>query len=137
MTDTTGLRRAIADAIRQEARTSVPRQSTLRPVRKVGVFLPFAVEPEPTEEDRARWARRSAERDREYAALLASHAPRVAAAEGVIRELLELHAPVTNGHNELPPWNHATCDGCDMDGHDAEAPQWPCRTYDVLASWSG
>lgn len=41
------------------------------------------------------------------------------------RAILDLHATDTI---ERP-----TCGGCDIDGYEAEAPEWPCRTVQTVA----
>jgi hypothetical protein len=41
--------------------------------------------------------------------------------------VLGLHAPNKDGK----------CEGCDMDGYECEEPEWPCRTYQLLAERRG
>lgn len=47
----------------------------------------------------------------------------------VARAILHLHRSATI---EAP-----TCQGCDMDGSDAEQPGWPCRTVETIAGIYG
>lgn len=52
-------------------------------------------------------------------------------------EVIELHGP--------QPWMIATdgtvrrwvCEGCDLAGYDAEAPDWPCKTTGVIGRHLG
>lgn len=53
----------------------------------------------------------------------------------VMQCIVELHAPV--------PWltaasRHRTCAGCDQGSHpgDAESPEWPCRTAQLILDGS-
>ena len=115
-----------AEAVRDAART----RPNLADIRKVAAYLPYAVRPEPTPEQRAETARWAAEQDRLHAERIASHAGRVEGADGPMRDLLVLHAPIGTGRYDT------RCGGCDIAGTEAEPPDWPCRTYDVLAGWT-
>lgn len=42
-------------------------------------------------------------------------------------KLLKLHKKDERG----------ACDGCDMDGYECDAPEWPCRTVRLLAEHFG
>jgi hypothetical protein len=55
----------------------------------------------------------------------AEHAAVVAAAPELLRPVLELHAPTAD--------RYPRCDGCDMNGWEAEAPEFPCRTYELVS----
>lgn len=72
----------------------------------------------PDPADVARWRAetqdRHAHEDARHAELLA--------AGGVVAALAALHAPD----------NRRDCEGCDFGGYDAEAPEWPCRTWQLL-----
>lgn len=61
---------------------------------------------------------------------LEEHADRLSAAseagDQLTYRLLQLHAP------ERTFETFYTCRGCDFSGYDAEAPEWPCRTYSLL-----
>jgi hypothetical protein len=43
-------------------------------------------------------------------------------------EVLSLHAPV---RDNTYPW--LICNGCDYGGMESEPPEWPCRTYTLVA----
>lgn len=79
----------------------------------------------PTPEERERWRRRAAEADQERRARLLRHDQLIATATGLQRAVLELHAPV--------PGAREVCEGCDIDGYEAEPPEWPCRTWALAA----
>lgn len=88
---------------------------------------------EPTPEERAtrdtqmaQYREREAERQARYEVGLVA----LAAADEVTRAVLELHAPVEQ-------YGRRVCEGCDMDGYEAESPEWPCRTVEVLAKANG
>lgn len=49
-------------------------------------------------------------------------------AETVLAELEALHSPARGDYGFTWP----RCDGCDMDGFEAESPAWPCRTAAIL-----
>lgn len=109
MTEHDDLRAALNKALRDAAKPLVAEARAAAPpllVRKVAAYLPFAIEPEPTPEERERWRREAAERDRVHAERIASHPARVAAAVSPLREVLELHAPVTGG---IWSYTGATC----------------------------
>ena len=61
-------------------------------------------------------------------AAAALHERLLAASEGVLRQLAELHRPHPDDVDGMP-----TCRGCDVDGPTAADPVWPCRTYTLLA----
>jgi hypothetical protein len=49
---------------------------------------------------------------------------------------LELHAPI-NPYPTRDQWAERECQGDDMSGHDAEDPDWPCRTVYTIATTLG
>lgn len=53
------------------------------------------------------------------------------ATDGLLRQVVELHGP-TN-----PSSLGWECEGCDFDGYEAERPQWPCRTTELIAEKFG
>ncbi|MFB6392700.1 hypothetical protein [Polymorphospora lycopeni] len=57
-----------------------------------------------------------------------AHTALLAATDGVLRSVVELHAP----HGRV-----SECEGCDFDGYDAERPDWPCRTIELIAEQVG
>lgn len=123
------LRQALSKAMRDAFR---PFGGRLRSVQKIAAYLPITVQSEPSAEERARWAAAAVEADRMFAERLWSHPQRVAAASSPLREVLELHAPVTLDGS----YPRAECHGEDLNGYDAEPPSWPCRTYRLIAGWS-
>lgn len=46
---------------------------------------------------------------------------------GLPKAIADLHSP------EPGAWPR--CTGCDVDGAEAEIPEWPCRTIDTLIEW--
>lgn len=60
----------------------------------------------------------------------AGHLALLAATDGALRAVVELHAP------QWHTWRWC-CEGCDMDGYDVEAPEWPCRTVELAAQELG
>jgi hypothetical protein len=90
--------------------------------RKILGVGPETWTPEQIAIDRAAF---KAETEKIVAKIQADHAAVVAAAPELLRPVLELHAP-TNDR-----W--AKCDGCDMNGWEAEAPEFPCRTYELAS----
>jgi hypothetical protein len=86
---------------------------------------------EPTPEERAEMERARAEyRQREALRLeaLAAARERLAAiTDPLTRAILDLHA---EGERE-------ECQGCDVDGYEAESPPWPCRTVETVAAHHG
>jgi hypothetical protein len=79
----------------------------------------------PEQKERAR-AEFAAESARIRVTVMAEHAVRVVGATGLQRQVLELHAPVFYGAGR-----DAHCGGCDFGGWEAEAPDFPCRTYEL------
>lgn len=59
----------------------------------------------------------------------AGHLALLAATDGPLRAVVELHAP------QWGSW--WTCAGCDFDGYDGEPPAWPCRTAEAVAEALG
>lgn len=59
------------------------------------------------------------------------HGRLVAATDGVIRAVLELHGPKLL----LGVW--WGCEGCDQNGYDSEPPAWPCSTVTLIAEQLG
>lgn len=55
------------------------------------------------------------------------HAAIVQPLTGALRAVAVLHSPDDDG----------TCTGCDFDGMEAEAPEWPCRTIDTITETEG
>lgn len=82
--------------------------------------------PEEQERDRAEFA---AESERIRTTVTAEHSERIAQATGLQRQILELHAPVFDEYDR-----RGRCDGCDFGGYEAEAPEFPCRTYELAAA---
>lgn len=76
------------------------------------------------------WMQRRAE---SRTAIELAHASALAAADGAARAVLELHAPVFRGDFG----DDAHCDGCDVDGYEAEQPAFPCRTYELVRDFGG
>jgi hypothetical protein len=61
----------------------------------------------------------------------------LAATDGVVREIVELHGPKpyhvrTDG--SVAWWE---CRGCEFSGYDGEPPVWPCETTELIADRSG
>ncbi|OLT24374.1 hypothetical protein BJF79_13610 [Actinomadura sp. CNU-125] len=107
-------------------------------VNKPGVIVPVSREllldhglVEPTPVERAERERRAAEwrqRAEEHEARRAAAREALAAITApVARIVLDLH--VENPRGE--------CGGDDMDGYDAEFPEWPCRTVEKVAAHYG
>lgn len=86
--------------------------------------------PEPTEYEKSLWREehraKDAARHRELAAD-ADALDIVALEHPALAAVIELHRPVDCYAGEWP-----VCDGCDMDGYEAERPGWPCRTIDAI-----
>jgi hypothetical protein len=82
--------------------------------------------PEQREADRAQYAAETrAKRD----GVMREHQRQLAAVESAaMRAVLELHAPTFYGESSQYP----TCTGCDMAGYECEAPDFPCRTYELI-----
>jgi hypothetical protein len=76
------------------------------------------------EHDRAVWAEEST---RIRLGILAAHAQALAAADGLRRAVLELHAPVFSGDSDRYP----NCEGCEYGGYEGEPTSFPCMTYDL------
>lgn len=72
----------------------------------------------PTPEQAAAHAASQRAHRARIAALQEEHATLVAALTGPARAVAELHAVNDNG----------CCQGCDIDGYEAEQPEWPCTT---------
>lgn len=77
----------------------------------------------PSTEDASRWR---AEREAREARQDARHAELLTAG-GVVAAIAGLHSPD----------EHRSCEGCDYGGYEAEAPEWPCRTWDLLDEQHG
>lgn len=90
-------------------------------VRALRTPVPFALPK--SEADVEAWrARQAADRARHEA----RHRELAVHPDDVVRSLAKLHAPAeATDHG-------AVCHGCDVDGYDAEAPVWPCRTWQLL-----
>jgi hypothetical protein len=101
------------------------------PLKMISVCIPISREMleglrAPTEQKLAEYRAKAEARAAERRAEVASHEAMVAAASGLLLQVLTLHAPVQDTRGLL------SCHGCDYGGYDAEPPEWPCRTY-VLA----
>jgi len=72
-------------------------------------------------------ARQKAERAARLQEHLARHRAVLATLDGKLAAVLDLHKPHDHGG-----WD-ATCDGCDFAGYEAEEPEWPCRTWLLVA----
>lgn len=77
-------------------------------------------------------AQRKAGRAATLTAMREAHAALLADAAGdtLAAEILTLHAPKSAGYL-------IECEGCDFGGYEGEAPEWPCRTYTVVAGRFG
>lgn len=115
---------------------SVPVSSELlRQAQEVGEAMQIAMglkpdprTPEQIAADRAVWEE---QRRQERADIDAKHSAALANAEGLARAVLVLHAPVFDSE-----WSrYAVCQGCDIDGYEAEWPAFPCRTYGLARGW--
>jgi hypothetical protein len=86
---------------------------------------------EPTPEERAAMDRRITEaRLRE--------AERAEQLEVARRELADVSDPLARAVLGLHAENErGECEGCDVDGYEAERPEWPCRTVAVVAAHYG
>ncbi len=73
-------------------------------------------------------ARHQARLRAQFAPIQARHEATLATASPLGVAVLTLHAPTGTGF-------YATCDGCDIDGWEAEQPEWPCRTYRLVMAW--
>lgn len=86
---------------------------------------------EATAEERAAMERAAAEsREREVARAIKLATARTALTaldDPLARLVLHLHSENERGE----------CDGCDFDGYEAERPDWPCRTVEVIAAHHG
>lgn len=96
--------------------------------RELGLLMGLV---EPTAEERAEME----ERHRLYVIEENRRALIKEAAIGHLRQievepvaaLIALHGPVARQGCD-------TCEGCDMSGYEAEAPEWPCRTIQAIAA---
>lgn len=60
----------------------------------------------------------------------------LAAADGLVRELVEFHRPEPSiVHGVRVAWWE--CKGCDASGYEWEYPEWPCRTSELIAERLG
>jgi hypothetical protein len=51
-----------------------------------------------------------------------------------LRAVVELHAPVTHyPGSDVSVGFRPQCFGCEIDGYDAEHPEWPCGTVKAIA----
>ena len=76
-------------------------------------------------------AEREAEDARKLADAQARHAAARAKVDGKLAEVLDAHGPMSPGYALWP-----VCLGCDIDGYDAEPPEWPCSTWALIADES-
>jgi hypothetical protein len=102
------------------------------PIHLVGTLVPhgqqgnFYRDWQVTDEQR-KLAERLREQERaRMEPVLREYAEAVAAASPLAAAVLDLHKPVG-------PWPH--CNGCDMEGYEAEWPEFPCRTYTLVKEW--
>lgn len=89
-----------------------------------GLVQPTEAERRQQDEERARYEQRRADATAAWSLFVAALD---AVAEPVARAVLALHARNDDGE----------CEGCDMDGYDAERPYWPCRTIVTVAEALG
>lgn len=90
-------------------------------------FNPFAPDTRTPEQRAIDAMNRAAERAETQATTRARHAAAVAASDPALLPILELHKPVFSS------WGSAVCHGCDFGGYEGESPEWPCRTWDLVA----
>ncbi len=87
---------------------------------------------EPTPEERAERDARHAAHLEEKAAAQAELPAALAALDAIqdtwARRILDLHGRDADTYRV--GW---VCSGCDMDGYEAERPEWPCRTTATIA----
>lgn len=98
----------------------VPRELLL----DAGMVDPTPVELAERKRRTAEWRQRAAEHEERRAAARSALA---AVTDPVARIVLDLHT-------ENP---HGECVGDDMDGYEAESPEWPCRTVEAVAAHYG
>lgn len=85
-----------------------------------------------TDEERARDRAAFEEASRKIQnEVLTKHGVTIAEAQGLARAILELHGPTFDG----PTDRWARCAGCDFSGSEAESPDFPCPTYQLVAAW--
>lgn len=94
---------------------------------------------EPTPEEQAEIDQRRAELEQKRSAVTTRIPGELAKLDAiddpVCRAVLDLHRRDERYAGE---WiTHWTCPGCDMDGMEAEAPEWPCRTVELVAAHHG
>lgn len=102
---------AVADALDLRAAMHAPGGIFGRPLT-----------PKEAAANAARCAELAEQRAAAHAVTAAAHAGLVAATDGALRRVVELHAPDADGK----------CQGCDGEGRDFECPDWPCRTIDAI-----
>lgn len=112
-----------------EQEISVKRSSYLVPFAREVAIDAGLIEPTPAERaDRERsveyWRRRAAE---QATRLNAARHRLDGVTDPLSRAVLDLHSEDERG----------TCKGCDFDGYEAERPNWPCRTVEVVAAQYG
>ena len=65
----------------------------------------------------------------ERVANLEFHSRLLASKNPAIQAIARLHGPAVK-----PYYRDPVCDGCDIEGYDAEPPEWPCRTWKLAAT---
>lgn len=111
-------------------------------IRKLSAFMPVSQEMLAAQANtaaalRALWsrtpeewaeveARQAARRAARLAEATGRHAVVRAKVDGTLAQVLDLHAPESS---TLSP----VCRGCNFGGYDAEAPEWPCETWALIA----
>lgn len=111
------------------------------PVRKLGWWMPVSREelvdagvipdPRPPVEVAAESARRYRERQEFRERYRVRHAELLGYQDAVVVEVARLHGPCPA---DAAPGAVLWCEGCEFDGAEAEAPEWPCRTWALVAS---
>lgn len=107
-------------------------------MKRSGAYIPVSRELlldagviEPTPQERAEMDRQREEtrrRQAEQEAVLETARRSLAAlTDPLSRAVLDLHQEDERGY----------CEGEDLDGYDAEYPEWPCRTVEVVAAHHG
>jgi hypothetical protein len=104
------------------------RTVTFRKMAKGETPPPQPPLPPPTPEETATRRARHEQWEAERVAELARIRRRLDGLAGLPKVVADLHSP--DIHGPL-----AVCDGCDMDGFEAERPEWPCRTINTLLAW--
>lgn len=112
--------------------TEVQKFGQIVPVSREFAILYGIVQPTPEEraEMDAELARFHAERDAAQPILRDAIRALDAVDDALGRIILDLHQRVPNHSN----WR---CEGCNLDGYEAEPPEWPCDTTVAIAEHYG